>query len=253
MPISSLTVLVILFFATSAVGVVTGSNSLITVPVMFQFGIEPKVAVATNMFGLTFMNIGAVAGFVRHSAIEYSRLSPLVLITVAASALGALLVGVIASGAIPVIVTVSMILVVAFTVLKRRSGIEPSSAGDISGGAKALTFVLTFLLGIYGGLYSGGYVTILTAVLVAFYGLSFTQAVAGTKFINVFSSGVATAVFAWQGLIDYFLGIILAVTMFAAAYLGARTVTKLNDVWLRRIFLSAVVLLAFKTAYDFIF
>lgn len=253
MPISSLTVLVILFFATSAVGVVTGSNSLITVPVMFQFGIEPKVAVATNMFGLTFMNIGAVAGFVRHSAIEYSRLSPLVLITVAASALGALLVGVIASGAIPVIVTVSMILVVAFTVLKRRSGIEPSSAGDISGGAKALTFVLTFLLGIYGGLYSGGYVTILTAVLVAFYGLSFTQAVAGTKFINVFSSGVATAVFAWQGLIDYFLGIILAVTMFAAAYLGARTVTKLNDIWLRRIFLSAVVLLAFKTAYDFIF
>ena len=52
MSTTALILLILLFFLTSAVGVVTGSNSLITVPVMFQFGIEPKVAVATNMFGL---------------------------------------------------------------------------------------------------------------------------------------------------------------------------------------------------------
>ncbi len=57
--IASLALLALLFFLTSAVGVVTGSNSLITVPAMFQFGIDPKVAIATNMFGLTFMAIGA--------------------------------------------------------------------------------------------------------------------------------------------------------------------------------------------------
>ena len=47
----ALIILVAVFFATSVVGVVTGSNSLIAVPVMFQFGIEPRVAVATNMLG----------------------------------------------------------------------------------------------------------------------------------------------------------------------------------------------------------
>ncbi|MCU0240470.1 MAG: hypothetical protein MUC29_13605, partial [Pyrinomonadaceae bacterium] len=57
--------LIILFFVTSAIGVVTGSNSLITVPIMFQFGIEPKVAVATNMFGLTFLSIGATIPFLK--------------------------------------------------------------------------------------------------------------------------------------------------------------------------------------------
>jgi len=56
-------ILVVMFFLTTFVGVVTGSNSLITVPVMFQFGIDPKVAVATNMFGLTFMSIGASIPF----------------------------------------------------------------------------------------------------------------------------------------------------------------------------------------------
>lgn len=252
MTIGALTILVILFFITSAVGVVTGSNSLVTVPVMFQFGIEPKVAVATNMFGLTFMNIGASLSFVRHGKIEYARLLPLVVLTVVASAAGAFLVGKFSSSAVPVFVTASMFFVVAFTLLKRNSGIGETGSESVGGSALAATFALTFLLGVYGGMYSGGYVTMLTAVLVGFYGLSFTQAVAGTKFINVFSSAVATAVFAWQGLIDYYLGIILAVTMFAAAYLGARTVTRLNDVWLRRIFLSAVVLLALKTAWDFI-
>ena len=110
---------------------------------------------------------------------------------------------------------------------------------------------MTFALGIYGGLYSGGYVTVLTTVFVAFFGMTFTEAVASTKFINVFSSLVASAIFAWQGLIDYKLGIILAVTMFVAAYIGAKTVTKLNDVWLKRIFLVTVFLLALKTIYDF--
>ncbi len=251
MPITSLSILILLFFVTSVVGVVTGSNSLITVPVMFQFGVEPKVAVATNMFGLTFMNIGASLSFFRHGSIEFRRLSPLVAITIAASTFGAMLIGIFSSSAVPVFVTASMIFVVIFSLTGRDKGVKRSI--EMPGkGAIALTLLLTFFLGVYGGMYSGGYVTMLTAVLVAFYGMSFTEAVAGTKFINVFSSGVATAVFAWQGLIDYSLGIILAVTMFIAAYVGARTVTRLNDLWLRRIFLSAVVLLAVKTALDFI-
>ncbi|MBA2503938.1 MAG: sulfite exporter TauE/SafE family protein, partial [Pyrinomonadaceae bacterium] len=56
--------LLLLFFITSIVGVVTGSNSLITVPAMFQAGIDPRVAIATNMFGLTFMSVGGALPFV---------------------------------------------------------------------------------------------------------------------------------------------------------------------------------------------
>lgn len=250
MSVTALAILVILFFVTSAVGVVTGSNSLITVPVMFQFGIDPKVAVATNMFGLTFMNIGASLSFVRHGTLEFRRLTPLVGLTVVTSAAGALLIGSFSGDWVPVFVTVSMFFVVAFTLIRRNRGIGEKDERDVGSASVAVTLILTALLGVYGGMYSGGYVTMLTAVLVGFYGFSFSQAVAGTKFINVFSSAVATAVFAWQGLIDYYLGIILAVTMFAAAYAGARVVTKLDDLWLRRIFLAAVVALALKTVWD---
>ena len=246
----ALIVLIIVFFLTSVIGVVTGSNSLIAVPAMFQFGIDPKVAVATNMFALVFMSIGGTIPFLRQGKIDFRRVSPLVVITLISSALGAAIVGLITSDAIRLIVSVAMIVVVVFTLLKRKSGVEKAST--VSTGMAALTFVLTFLLGIYGGLYSGGYVTILTATLVAFFGMTYSEAVASTKFINVFSSAVATAVFMWQGLVDYKLGLLLGAAMFLGAYAGAHFVTKLNDLWIRRIFLAAVLVLAVKTLYDFV-
>ena len=250
MSISSLILLILLFLFTSVIGVVTGSNSLITVPVMFQFGIDEKVAVATNMFGLTFMAIGATIPFVRQRKIDYRKLSPLIVLTLISSAIGAALVGLITNQGIKLIVSVAMIVVVIFTLIKRDSGIVVKHG--VSSNAMLLTLLLTFLLGIYGGLYSGGYVTILTAVLVAFFGMTFSESVAATKFINVFSSSIATVVFMWQGLVDYRLGVILAVTMFIGAYVGAHYVAKLNDLWIKRIFLTTVFLLAIKTLVDFL-
>lgn len=250
MALYALIILVVVFFLTSVIGVVTGSNSLIAVPVMFQLGIDPKVAVATNMFGLVFMSIGGTIPFVRQKKIEYDKLSPFVLITVISSTLGALLVGVLSSDSLKLIVSAAMIFVALFTLVRHKTGVSD----EVQPGRFALpvTYVLTFILGIYGGLFSGGYVTMLTAVLVGIYGMRYGEAVASTKLINVFSSLIATIVFMWQGLVDYKLGLIIGSAMFAGAYVGAHYATKLNDVWLRRIFLTTVLLLAAKTLYDFV-
>jgi len=244
----TLAALVILFFLTSVVGVVTGSNSLITVPVMFQFGIDEKVAVATNMFGLMFMAAGGSIPFVRSGSVDYRKVAPLVILTVVSSAIGAALVGLITNQGIKVIVTVAMVAVTVFTIFNRKSNGEKT----VSGRSVTLSYVLTFLLGIYGGLYSGGYVTILTAVLVAFFGMSYLESIASTKIINVFSSAVATLVFMWQGLVDYKLGLVLGLTMFVGAYVGAHYASKMNEIWLRRIFLTTVLLLAAKAAWDLV-
>lgn len=242
-------ILILLFFVTSLIGVVTGSNSLITVPVMFQFGIDPKVAVATNMFGLTFMSVGASIPFIQKRMIDTQKALPLVVITLVASAIGALFVAAINPQSVKLIVSVAMILVSAFILLKNNSKAS-QNADDNHERNRLITFALTFLLGIYGGIYSGGYVTLLTAAYVAFAGMSFSESVALTKLINVFSSLIATAIFIWQGLIDYKLGIILAITMFVGAYIGASLATKLNESLLKRIFVATVLILAVKTLID---
>jgi uncharacterized membrane protein YfcA len=253
----SLLILVLVFFLTSFVGVVTGSNSLITVPAMFQLGIDEKVAVATNMFGLVFMAIGGAIPFLRQGTVNMRRLSPLIVMTIVGSAIGAAIVGLITNRSIKVIVTVAMIVIVLFTLLRHnrhpRNVAEQNVQSGSFGNHVIIGFALTFLLAIYGGLYSGGYVTVLTTTFVAFLGMSYTESIAATKVINIFSSSIATAVFIYQGLVHFRLGVILGITMFVAAYIGARCATKLNEGWLRRIFLSAVLLLAVKTVFDLAF
>lgn len=246
---TTLIVLVVVFFLTSVVGVVTGSNSLIAVPAMFQAGIEPREAVATNMFALLFMAIGGTIPFARQGRIDYVGLSPLVVLTVISSAIGAALVGLISGAGIKLIVTIAMIAVATFTLVRRNAGVEAATPRPWT---KPATYLLVFALGIYGGLFSGGYVTVLTTICVAIAGMTYSEAIGATKFINVFSCGVATLVFMWQGLVDYRLGLILGVTMFVGAYVGAHYATRVNDVWLRRVFLTTILLLALKTAYDLV-
>lgn len=247
-----LVALAVLFFLTSVVGVVTGSNSLITVPAMFQFGIDPRVAVASNMFGLTFMAVGGTLPFLGKGTIDRRRLPALITLTLFGSGTGAVLLLVIPVRALPLIISASMIAVALFTILKRDAGLI-SSPEPGARGVEITAYVLTFALAVYGGFFSGGYVTLLTAMFVALFRMTFAEAVSTTKFVNIFSSLVATIVFMVRGLVDYKLGILFGVAMFAGAFVGARISLKLNNIWIRRVFLGTVLLLAMKILlYDFL-
>lgn len=233
------------FFLTSVVGVVTGANSLITIPVMLQFGIDPRVATATNMLALTFMSLGGVLPFVGKNQFDQQRLPLLVGLTLFSSAVGAYLVTLVPAEAMGFLIAFFMLAVATFVVVNRRAGVTPKT--HVGRGAAVSGYLLTFFLGVYGGFFSGGYVTMLTTGFVALFGMTFLQAVATTKVVNLFSSLVATAVYVWAGLIDWPLGLMLSVTMFFGALLGGRLALKLNNEVVRRVFLIVVVALAVKT------
>jgi uncharacterized membrane protein YfcA len=237
--------LIVIFFLTSAISVVTGSTSLITVPAMLQFNIEPRTAIATNMFALTFMSVGGTLPFLRSTDVNRKRLPLLVCLTLLGSVMGAFLLLRMPTRSVPMIVSIAIIAVAAFSVIYRKSGMQ-ESAIQPSPGADFAGYVLTYLLGIYGGFFSGGYVTILTAVYVTVFRFTFVEAIATTKLMNVFSSAVATGVFMWHGLVNYRLGLILGATMFVGALVGARFAVRIGNLWLRRIFLTAVWALGLK-------
>jgi uncharacterized protein len=238
--------LVVIFFLTSAISVVTGSTSLITVPAMLQFHIEPRVALATNMFALTFLSVGGTLPFLRNPDVNRKRFPLLILLTLVGSVIGAFLLLRVPARSVPAIVSVAVIAVAVFSVLYRKFEMEKSLIAP-SAGAEIAGYILTFLLGIYGGFFSGGYVTVLTAIYVAVFRFTFIEAIATTKVMNLFSSAVATGVFMWHGLVSYRLGLILGATMFFGAMLGARFAIRIGNRWLRRIFLTAVWALGLKT------
>ena len=251
MELSEYIIISIIFLITSAIGVVTGSNSLIAVPALLLIAkdLDPKIAIATNMFGLTFMSIGASIPFIRAKQVETENLTRLIFLTLVGSAIGALLIGSIDSPeTIKLVIAISMLAVSAFVLLIP----QPQTESQSNKGTVVLTigYILSFLLAIYGGFFSGGYVTMLTFVFVSFLSFQMKHAIATTKIVNVFSSLIATLVFIYQGLVDFGLGALLAITMFTGAFVGARVATKLSEMWLRRIFFVAVVFISLKLLLD---
>jgi uncharacterized membrane protein YfcA len=216
---------------------------------MIQFGIEPHVAVATNMLALVFMSIGGSLPFARKGVLSRERLPGLIGVTIIGSALGALVLLAIPKGTLELIIAVAMMGVAMFMLIRRDVGTAEDS---VPRKMEAIGYAATFLLAIYGGFFSGGYVTLLTVAFVSLFGMTFLQSVATTKVVNVFSSAVAVLIFAWRGAVDFKLGAILGITMFLGAMIGGHATLRISPVWLRRIFIAVVIGLAVKMLFTFV-
>ena len=241
--------LVVVFFFTAVISVVTGGTSLITVPVMMQCGMNPHVAVATNMLALVFLSLGGTVPFIKGQAIPRKRLPALTGLTLVGSTLGAFLLLAVPSRNMPIVIAAAMLVVMLFSLVKRDMGVS-KAPGTSSRSLAIAGYIATFALGVYGGFFSGGYVALLTVAYVFFFRMTFTEAVAVTKVLNFFSSLIATAIFAWQGIIDWKLGVLLSAVSFAGAVLGATFARRMSDMWLRRVFLTAVAVLTVKLFCD---
>jgi uncharacterized protein len=246
---SRLAILIAVFFFTSVLSVITGSTSLVTVPVMIQFGIEPHVAIATNMLALIFMSAGGSLVFACKDVLIVRRLPASILLTIAGSMLGALLLFKTSDRTLDIVIAVAMMVVGACSLVQKDFGARKIDA-TVSSSRQLSGYAAIFLLAAYGGFFSGGYVTALTYVFVTLFGMTLLQSVAATKFVNMFSSTAATLVFLHRGIVDYKLGIVLGIAMFAGAMIGGRVALKLNTSWIRHVFIATVFCLAARNGVE---
>ncbi len=248
MPGATLALLGAVVFATSLIGAVTGGMSLVNVPVMMLCGLQPRTAVATNMFALAFMSASAALRFRREKLIDWPLALRMCAITVVTSTIGARLLVSVSERAVKATVAVSMCALLVFMAARGSAATEPPLV--LSTARKVAGWLLVTVLGLYGGLYSGGYTTLLTFVCVVLLGVPLMRAVALTKVVNLVSCAAASAVYLQAGAIDLKLGTGLAVITVAGGWLGAHLAIKRGVGFVRGLFLAMVGALAIKLAVD---
>lgn len=233
-------------FVVCIMTVSVGGTSLITVPVLIWLGMSTKNAIATNMFALIFLSISGALGL--RSQIKSSHYKMAVLfsiLTICGSFIGANLVLAINENILKRTIAIMMCVIAASLIFKRDLGVKQTTA-RISMLKFLLGTLSIFILGIYGGFFSGGYVTLLSYVLILSFGLNFLQAASITKIFNIFSSSAACAFFYYHGLINFSVGVPLAVSMFLGAFLGAKLAIAKGNLWIRNLFIAVVIVLAIK-------
>lgn len=244
MTIGSVAGLTVIFFVTSLITVVTGSTSLITIPVMLQFGMEPRTAVATNMFALALLSFGGALPFLGTSTIDRQRVRLQTLLTLAGSLAGALLLFAVPAKWMTLIIPAAMIAVLILLVVE--PGSESLKEDPPSPARSRAGYALVALLAIYGGFLSGGYATLVTASGMLCFRYAFPRAMAMSKILNTASSLIAVAVFAYYRIVDWPLGIVLGAASFAGGLIGAKWAQQMPAKLLRHIFVAAVAVLALK-------
>lgn len=233
-------------FVVCVIGVSVGGTSLITVPVLIWLGMIPKDAIATNMFALIFLSISGAVGFRKQmKPAHYRMIAVFSILTICGSFMGANLLLAVNEEMLKKAIAVIMCIIGSFFLFKKDLGIQERGK-EISKFKFFSAGLSVFILGIYGGFFSGGYVTLLSYVLILFFGLNFLQVAFITKIFNLFSSSAACAFFYYHGLIDFSVGIPLAVSMSSGAFLGAKLAVMKGNPWVKKVFIIAVIVLAIK-------
>jgi uncharacterized membrane protein YfcA len=233
-------------FAVSIVSASVGGTALVIVPLLIAFGVEPRVAIATNKFAILFLSLAATLGFRRRVHLPPGRVMallavPVVLGTVA----GALLVLRTPAGVTRIIIGTAAIAAGVFLFVRRGAGLT-DRAGRMGRGETLKTMLILLPLSVYGGFFTGGYATLLTYALVLTLGFSFLQGVAGTRLLSISAAAAASIIFAWKGIIDYTVSVSLGAAYFAGATLGAHIAIEKGSRWLKGVFLAVVILLALR-------
>ncbi len=240
--------LIVISFIASIIGSLIGTAMLILPPAMIFLGVPVHTAVATSRFSMVGIGIGNIAKFSFKDRMQLRYILSFAIAGIIGSILGASLIVKINEGILKIIIGILMIIV-SFLILF-EDYIKPKKVKTkITIKHHLLSALAGIFIGAYIGIIGGGGATLVIFLLVLIYGLSFQSAVANQKAVTFPMSIMTTIIFIYQGLIDYKLGIPLLLVNIAGGWVGAGLVLKFKNIWLKRVLVPIIIVMAVKLIF----
>lgn len=231
-------------FVAGVLNVVAGGGSFLTLPVLIFLGLPPTVANATNRVGVLLQNGSAVWGFHRYRVLDWRYLVWAALPATVGAVGGTWLALLVSDEAFKNILAVLMILVTLWTL---RSPVrEQAAALYPSVSSPSLLHALGFfVVGIYAGFVQAGVGFFILAVT-TMVGLDLVRGNAVKVLIVLATAMISLLIFAWEGKVDWLLGLILGAGTILGALLGVRLTVLKGHRWVRGVVTVTVILFAIK-------
>ncbi len=226
--------------------VIAGGGSFLTLPVLIFLGLPPGLANGTNRVGIMLQNVAAVSSFRRYGLFDRSAVLWAGAPATLGGGLGALLALAISDRAFQQILAFLMVAISLWTLWSPSKGQAGQQGPAVAGAPRSLVLAAGFFgAGIYGGFVQAGVGYLVLAVTTA-AGLDLVKGNAVKVTAILCMTALALAVFAWQGRVDWFLGLVLAGGTILGGILGARLTVHKGDRWVRRVVTATVIVFAVK-------
>jgi uncharacterized protein len=244
--ITDIVIYIAISFVAGFLNTVAGGGSFISLAVLIFMGMPGTIANATNRVAILSQNIFAVGGFNSKGVkLPYPYSLYLGIASLIGAFIGAELAVEIDDAIFNRILAILMVVIVISIVLdrKKKSNNRPEL---LSAKRKAVGIFSFFLLGVYGGFIQAGIGFLVIATLTNIHHFSLVK----TNYVKVFAAIVYTAVavivFAIEDKIIWSIGLVLAIGQGLGGWYASRWSVEKGDVWIKRVLVVAVILLAIK-------
>lgn len=229
--------------------VIAGGGSMLTLPVMIFLGLPPTVANGTNRVAILIQNVGASWSFHRRGLISREWL----LLAIPPGLLGAVLgtfaalnVGELAFQRILAVVLVGA---AAWTIWHPTKPPENGGATPPAGAKRWAYAAAFFVIGVYGGFIQAGVGFVILAVT-SLAGLNLIQGNALKVAVVLAFTSVALVLFAWNGKVDWAMGLALAAGNFLGGLAGVHIQILKGHKWVRGVVTMITILFAVRLLFS---
>lgn len=245
MDIVPLLIIFIVGLFSAVFGTLVGGSSLITIPLLILLGLPPHPAIGTDRIGVSAIGLAGLYQFHKKGLMRYGVAFILGIPCLLGSFIGANLAFEVSPAVMKKSIAVMTLALLLILMAKTNRGIEKSSR-PLTTGVVVTGSILSLIAGIYGGFYGAGAATFLSYILIFVFGQTFLESAATLKIASILMTLTAAITFAAHGAVHYPLAVSLFSGSFIGSTVGAYYSDRIGNVWIKRIFIGVVLIMAIK-------
>ncbi|MEE2001670.1 TSUP family transporter [Alkalimonas sp. MEB108] len=247
---SVLVILCAVAFTAGYIDAIAGGGGLLTIPALLTAGLPPHLALGTNKLAATFGSLTASVTYYRKRLFDPVFWRRSLLYTGIGAALGTLLVDQLSSAALEKYLPVVILLAAVYTLFNR---IVPDDQLELPKQNRRLFWqqrTQGLALGFYDGVAGPGTGAFWMVSTMAMYRINLLLTCGVARTMNFISNGVSLAVFLLLGHVFILLGLAMGLCLMAGAWLGAHSAIRFGSRFIRPVFISVVVAIALRLAWQ---
>tara|TARA_X000000368_G_scaffold198619_1_gene156787 strand:- start:28 stop:780 length:753 start_codon:yes stop_codon:yes gene_type:complete len=231
---------VVAFFA-SLIDSIAGGGGLLTTPSMLLVGMPPLNVLATNKFQSCFGTFTSTYNYYKNGFLVEKNKRYYFVLSFIGSSVGTLLVSRISNETLESVIPVLLIGAAIFFITNKG----PSS---VNKNEKLLIVfnLIVFAIGFYDGFFGPGTGSFFVLAFIIIKGANIMESTAITKLLNLSSNFAAFLIFAFQGYVIWYLGLVMAVAQIAGAYTGSKFAIKNGEKVVRPVLVIVSILLSLR-------
>ncbi|WP_298439348.1 TSUP family transporter [uncultured Ferrimonas sp.] len=237
-------------FAAGFVDAIAGGGGLLTIPALMTAGLPPHMALGTNKLAASFGS--AIAGwtFYRKQLFTPSFWKRSVLATFIGAALGTLVVSAVSVAWLDRLLPLLIMVIALYTLCSKSPNEDQHQLPKRTVKILRTQWWQGLSIGFYDGFAGPGTGAFWVVSNMVLYKMSILLSSGLARCMNFVSNATSLGFFIGLGYVDFGIGITMGSALMAGAWLGAHSAIRFGGRFIRPVFITVVLIIAAKLAWE---